>query len=223
MTLGRLEVAPRAATAYDHVRATLRAGVLDGTLAGGARLVQTELAAALGVSTTPVREALRDLAKEGLVIFDAHKGALVRPLNFSEVREIYELRIALEPLMVARVIDQLTAEQLGRAEELRTKMEGETDTGAWVNLNRDFHAIFSEPDKGSRLADILGNLRDSAAPYVALSLNARPAQTDQANCEHAEMLDMYRQRDQAAVVRLTVQHLESTLVVIEEAHAKGVL
>lgn len=221
MPLGPLAVPARASTAYEHVRATLRAAVLDGTLPAGARLVQTELATALGVSTTPVREALRDLAKEGLVLFDAHRGAVVRPLEITEVREIYQLRMALEPLMVARIVARLTDEQLDRAERLCNRMEQEPDIGVWVNLNRDFHATFSEYDAGSRLESMLAGLRDSAAGYVALSLDARSQQVDEANAEHRELLGIYRQRDEAAAVALTLQHLQSTLVAITDAHHQG--
>jgi DNA-binding GntR family transcriptional regulator len=221
--IGHLAVPSRTRTAYEHVRATLRAAILDGTLPAGARLVQSELATALGVSTTPVREALRDLTTEGLVLFDPHRGALVRSLDIAEVREIYQLRMTLEPLMVTRVIDQLSDDQLARATDLCERMEREQDTPVWVNLNRDFHAVFSEVDERSRLAGILAGLRDSAAAYVAVSLDARPRQVAEANAEHKEFLDIYRRRDEQAAVRLTVQHLQSTLAAIEEAHTSGVL
>lgn len=223
MPIGRLSAPARASTAYEHVRATLRAAVLDGSLPGGARLVQTELAGALGVSTTPVREALRDLAKEGLVVFDPHRGALVRRLDIDEVREIYQLRMTLEPLMVARMMGRLEDAQLDHAGALCERMLHEDDLGSWVDLNREFHAVFSEPDRGSRLAEILASLRDSAAAYVAVSLEARPRQVPEANAEHGQLLEIYRRRDEEAAVSLTVQHLQSTLAAIEEAHAKGVM
>jgi DNA-binding GntR family transcriptional regulator len=134
-----------------------------------------------------------------------------------------ELRMTLEPLMVRRVVDRITEEQLTRAEELAARMRAEPDMTAWVNLNRDFHAVFSEVDGQSRLAQILAGLRDAAAGYVAVSLDARPQQVEEANAEHHEMLEIYRTRDRDAAVELTVQHLRSTLAVIEEAHAKGLL
>jgi len=221
--IGQLVPPSRTRTAYEHVRATLRAAILDGTLPAGARLVQSELAAKLGVSTTPVREALRDLTTEGLVVFDSHRGALVRSLDIAEVREIYQLRMTLEPLMVKRVIDQLSDDQLAQATELCARMEREQDTSVWVNLNRDFHAVFGEIDTNSRLAAILAGLRDSAAAYVAVSLNTRPRQVSQANTEHRQLLDIYRRRDEQAAIRLTVQHLRSTLAAIDEAHAGGAL
>ncbi|MGC1214579.1 MAG: GntR family transcriptional regulator [Micromonospora sp.] len=223
MPLEKFAPPTRARTAHEYVRQTLRAALLDGTLAGGARLVQSELAERLGVSTTPVREALRDLASEGLVVFDPHRGALVRSLDIAEVRELYELRIALEPLMVHRVITAITPEQLDRAEKLQRRMEEPCDISTWVELNRDFHAIFSEIDRSSRLAKILAGLRDSAAPYVALSLSSRPQQVEEANAEHAAMLDLYREGAVDDAVALTVAHLRATLAAIEEAHRGGEL
>jgi DNA-binding GntR family transcriptional regulator len=223
MPLQRVGTAPRTRTAHEYVREALRAAVLDGTLAGGERLAQTELAEQLGVSTTPVREALRDLATEGLVVFDAHRGALVRTLDIDEVRELYELRMTLEPLMVRRVIDAITPEQLARAEALQKRMEEPCEMAAWVTLNRDFHAVFNEVDAGSRLASLLTGLRDSAAPYVALSLAAHPPQIEQANVEHAALVTLYRDKAVDEVVRITIAHLHSTLAAIEDAHERGVL
>lgn len=223
MPLDKFAPPPRARTAHEYVRATLRAAVLDGTLAGGARLVQSELAERLGVSTTPVREALRDLATEGLVVFDPHRGALVRSLDIAEVRELYELRMTLEPLMVRRVIAAITPEQLARAEKLQQRMEESCEISTWVELNRDFHAIFSEIDDSSRLATILSRLRDSAAPYVALSLGSRPRQVQEANAEHAVLLDLYRKGAVEDAVALTVTHLRATLAAIGEAHERGEL
>lgn len=216
MTLGKLRPAGRSRTAHEYVLSTLRSAILGGSLAGGTRLVQTELAAELEVSTTPVREALRDLATEGLVYFDPHRGAVVRSLDINEVREIYELRITLEPLMVRRTIERSTDEQLDRAEQLARRMRDETNPSVWVDLNREFHAVFSEMEEGSRLAGIMASLRDSASAYVGLSLEARPEQIPQANQEHAKLVRLYRERDVEAAIELTLQHLQSTLAAIEK-------
>lgn len=214
-------VAREARTVHEFVRRTLRAAVMDGTLPGGARLVQADLAHQLGVSTTPVREALRDLATEGLVVLDPHRGAIVRALDIDEVRELYDLRMTLEPMMVRRVISTITTDRLDLAAGLQRRMEEPCDASTWSELNRDFHALFSEPDDSTRLATILAGLRDSAAPYVALSLVSRPEQVPEANAEHAEMLDVYRAGDVDRAVELTLTHLRSTLRAIEEAHTLG--
>lgn len=221
MTIANLTPRGRTRTAHEYVLDALRSAILGGSLAGGTRLVQTELAAQLNVSTTPVREALRDLATEGLVFFDPHRGAIVRTLDLPEVREIYELRITLEPLMVRRTIDRITDETLDHAAELAQRMQNETNLSTWVDLNREFHATFTEIDKGSRLATILASLRDSASAYVSLSLEARPQQVPDANHEHAELMRRYRNRDTDGVVELTLRHLRSTLDAIEKSHRRG--
>lgn len=223
MRVGDLATSARSRTAHEYALTTLRTAILTGALTGGTRLVQTELAAQLKLSTTPVREALRDLAMEGLVVTDPHRGAVVRTLDIGEVREIYQLRIALEPIMVRRVAERITEEQLDHAEDLAARMQTETNLSAWVDLNRAFHAIFTEPDNKSKLAGILANLRDSASAYVSLSLEARPEQVPEANDEHADLVRLYRQGDTETIVELTLQHLRSTLAAIEAAHERGVL
>lgn len=218
MSLGQRTDRPRSRTAHEYVRTQLRAAILDGELPGGTRLLQSEIGERLGVSTTPVREALRDLVTEGLVFFDAHRGAIVRTLELAEVREIYELRMTLEPLLVQRVLDRIDDEALDRAHALWQQMENETDPAVWVERNHAFHAIFAEADAGSRLSQILAGLRDSASAYVGLSLKENPAQMRRANTEHGQMLELFRDRDAEGLAALTVDHLRSTLTAIESQH-----
>lgn len=218
MSLGHRADRPRSRTAHEYVRSELRAAILDGELPGGTRLLQSEIGERLGVSTTPVREALRDLVTEGLVFFGAHQGAVVRTLQLSEVREIYELRMTLEPLLIQRVLDKIDDEALDRAQRLWQQMEEETDPAVWVERNHAFHAVFAEPDAGSRLTQILTGLRDSASAYVGLSLKTRPDQMRRANADHARMLTLFRERNAEALVALTLDHLRSTLTAIESQH-----
>lgn len=221
MSLGDRADRPRSRTAHEYVRHELRAAILDGELPGGTRLLQSEIGARLDVSTTPVREALRDLATEGLVFFGAHRGAVVRTLQLSEVREIYDLRMVLEPLLIHRVVGRISDEALHRAEQLWQQMEDETNPAVWVERNHAFHAVFSEPDAGSRLTEILTGLRDSASAYVGVSLKARPEQMRRANADHAQMLTLFRERDADALVQLTIDHLRSTLSAIESQHPEA--
>ena len=223
MSLGQISSTGRARTVHEYVLKSLREAIIDGRLGGGTHLVQTELASQLDVSTTPVREALRDLATEGLVVFDPHRGALVRSLDVGEVRELYELRIALEPLMVRRVIGKITDEVLHAADQLRKQMEQTSSLTEWAELNRQFHAALSSPDQDSRLASILTGLRDSASPYVGMSLGASMDRIAESNREHAALIELYRSHDVEKTVALTVQHLHTTVATIEDAHEGGLL
>lgn len=210
-------------TAHGYVLQRMRDAILDGELAAGSRLIQAELATQFDVSITPVREALRDLAGEGLVVFDPHRGSRVRRFDLAEVQEIYDVRMALEPLMVARMIGQVTPERLDEAERLIRRMARTKDIGLWSDLNRQFHACFAEDDKASRLATILSGLRDSASTYVGLSLQASPERRAESDREHVQILACYRRADTQAATLLALQHMRTTLVTIEEAHAKGLL
>lgn len=223
MTLSLNSGQNRALTAHVYVRETLRDAILNGTLPGGTRLIQADLATQLNVSNTPVREALRDLAGEGLVVFDPHRGSRVRSLDLDEVRELYEMRIALEPLMVRRVMATISPEQLDRAEELCQQLEKTTSLAEWSELNREFHSLFALPEKSSRLAAVLSGLRDSSSMYVAISLGANSERIADSNTEHAQLIEYYRARETKRAIAMTVQHLRATLADIEEAHKKNML
>lgn len=204
-------------TAHELVRDTLRRAILRGSLTGGTRLVQADIAAQLNVSTTPVREALRDLATEGLIRLDAHRGAIVYEPDLDELREIYDLRKILEPEAVRRAMPWITDMDLKRAAALQKRMDRERDPGVWVDLNREFHTVLADAARSPRLSSILKNLRDAAAVYVALSLKARSRQLMSGNRDHHALLDAFAQRDPDAAAKIMVEHLDATMRAIEEA------
>jgi len=150
-----------------------------GELPAGARLRQGELAGRFGISTTPVREALSALAREGLIRHDAHRGAIVYPPTPQDIRENFEIRLALEPLasglaasgLDARALDELER----RAGALRDVVAdpGTTgDPGAYERLDRDFHRRIFRAAGRPRLLAMIESLRDAAAAYA--HLYARP-------------------------------------------------
>src|SRR5688500_20338979 len=102
-------------TAHEFVRETLRKAILRGDLPGGSRLVQADIAARLKVSTTPVREALRDLATEGMITLDPHRGGVVRELNWDDMQEIVMIRHALGPQINRLPIERISIDEIGRA------------------------------------------------------------------------------------------------------------
>ena len=206
----------RSKTAHQFALDYLRRAIISGSLPGGTRLLQAQVARELGLSTTPVREALRDLASEGLIIFDANRGALVRRLEMAEVREIYQMRRALEPLVVEGAIGTISQEQFVRADELIAQMDAELDPHDFVELNRDFHAIFHGATRGSRLCDVITGLQDASMLYVNLSLERRPDRMRQANAEHRMILAAFREADRTEATRVSIDHLTSTLRLIEE-------
>jgi len=193
----------------------MRQAIMRGDLQGGTRLIQSELAESLGVSTTPVREAMRDLATEGLIDFDRYRGAIVHTPTLDEVREIYEIRLLLEPAAARKAVHRISKEDLRTASALLSQMDDEDDIGRFVDLNRSFHAVLLTPGVPARLEPILRVLRDAAAIHVSASLKAQPSQMRDSNAIHHRLLDAYRRHDAEAAAELTSRHLSSTVETIE--------
>jgi DNA-binding GntR family transcriptional regulator len=202
-------------TAHEQVLEQLRGAILGGALAPGTPLVLSELSTQLGVSRTPIREAIRDLAGEGLVDFDSYRSSMVHAPTLAEAQEVYGLRLVLEPLAVRRAIDRISDQQIERARRVHETMLQTSDLGAWVQLNRDFHAILLEPADSPRLLAMITSLRNAASIQVSLSIRAEVSQLDESNREHALILDAYDKRDADLAIDLTGRHLRSTLDVVE--------
>ena len=204
-------------TAHEFVLDTLRRAILSGALAGGTRLVQSEIAAQLNVSTTPVREALRDLAADELIRFDPHRGGIVNTIDGEEFQEIYEIRKLLEPLALRRTAERVSDAELDDAAALAAQMERESDAGAWAGLNWRFHGLLVLAARSPRLGAIIKSVQDSAALYVARSLQHTPARIEQGNLEHRALLEALRRRDPDTAAEIVVQHLEGTLAAFSQA------
>jgi DNA-binding GntR family transcriptional regulator len=206
----------RRRTAHELVRDTLRRAILSGSLAGGTRLVQADIATQLEVSTTPVREALRDLATEGLIRLDAHRGAIAHQPDTAEIRDLYDVRKILEAEAIKRATKVITEADLDRAAELSRQMGLEHDPVAWAELNRQFHAILVDAAGSPRLSATLASLRDAAAVYVALALELAPQQLHAGNDDHQQLLAAMRRRDARAAARIAVAHLDATVHAVEQ-------
>jgi DNA-binding GntR family transcriptional regulator len=205
-------------TAHEYVRETLREEILRGRLTGGTRLVQTEIARELGVSTTPVREALRDLSAEGLIRLDAHRGGIVTMLTYDDLLEIHELCRLVEPEAMRQVVEIADDELVSGAQLLAERMCEEHDTAHWTDLNREFHARLLDAIPSARLRTLLRSLRDSAAPYVALAMRHRGAHHfEAANTQHAQILEAIADRDADRCAELTRLHVDLTLQSLDEA------
>jgi DNA-binding GntR family transcriptional regulator len=207
-------------TAHEFVRETLRHAILNGELPGGSRLIQAKIATDLEVSTTPVREALRDLAADGLIHLVAHRGGIVRGTDMKEMQEIYDLRCLLEPYCMRLAAEQISDAELGEAEELQARMEGmDCSVGEWVELNRRFHAILIDACRSPRLMAMVNGLRDAAAIYVGLGLRSAPDHLSTSHAEHRALLDACRSRDPEAAAAALAHHLKGTVRVLSDGES----
>jgi DNA-binding GntR family transcriptional regulator len=195
-------------TNHEFVRQALRHAILAGEYAPGERLIQADIASRLDVSTTPVREALRDLAGEGLVRLDAYRGALVKPLDLEEISELHLLLQVLEPLSIERAVDHITDGELDTAETVLEEMVRGGDSADFVALDREYHGIFAHAARAPRLEQMLASLRDNAAMYIAASFRRSPDMVAHANEDHRKLLVALRERDRKSAVAVECAHLE---------------
>ncbi|MHA6795467.1 GntR family transcriptional regulator [Pseudonocardia bannensis] len=211
----------RVATRSDLVAESLRAAILAGRLRPGQTLVERHLAAMLGVSKTPVREALIALTASGLIVMSRHAGAVVRTLSAPEVRTIYELRLLLEPWAVGRAARRHGPAAAAEARAALDEAEAGAAAGdpVAVNLaNRRFHrALYSRADNELVTAQL-----DRVQDLVALALQvaqvwrggARPfGQAERA--EHAGIVAAVAAGESERAEALARAHVEHAAAALE--------
>ena len=211
----------RRQTAHEYVLSVLRRAILNGELETGSRLVQAELAAILDVSTTPVREALRDLATEGLVQFHPHRGAIVAELSTEDVHDIYEIRSVLEPLAMRQAVPKLSDALIARLRKLHESMLAEPHAADWVDHNRVFHMAIYEAHASPRLAAIIRNLQDASVMYIGSSLQHKPDLREEANEDHSQILEALENRDVEAAVTALEDHLRTSIDAYDSSDDQG--
>ncbi|HEY6634269.1 MAG TPA: GntR family transcriptional regulator [Acidimicrobiia bacterium] len=205
----------RRVTAVDLVRESLRSAILRGDLPGGTRLVQTEIASQLDVSTTPVREAMRDLASDGLITLDSHRIGTVRQPDWDEMSEIVEIRRALEPVALQRAMANLTNSQMVMARELAVELQQDMDLGTWVQKNAEFHSIFHKASSTRRLASFLVALESAGGVFVAQAQRLHPDIREQAIADHFALLDALEAGDIEKALEIQHRHVNLPLEAAE--------
>jgi DNA-binding GntR family transcriptional regulator len=207
--------APAFATKSDLAYTRLRELILSGELQPGAVLPQAALAQAIGISTTPLREALRRLKQEGLVDLDAHRDARVRPLDAAEARDLLELRGSLEPLAASLAAERHTEADLT---ELRAALDGletlaERPSPAQLESHHRFHAAIHRASHNALLVEILDTLWGKTDRYRRHGLEAGRSdqERDARATEHRRLFEAVRDGDAEAAADLMRRHVASSL------------
>lgn len=181
----------------DRVYENLRRALLEGRYAPGDRLVERKLAAELGVSRTPVREALRALEQEGLVYHMPHSGAVVARLDSQEVQEIYRIRAVLEGLAARMAAERISPGRLKQLEALLEQIEALADRGDTCQLesvHREFNHVIYKAAESPRLYDMVTSLADHIDLCVRVGY-AHPGRLAEATDEHRRLVAAIRLRD----------------------------
>jgi DNA-binding GntR family transcriptional regulator len=195
--------------------AALRDAILSGRYPAGSRLEQNRIAAELGLSPTPVREAFRELLARGLIVQKAHHSVRVAEINLDELRHLYAVRSLLEAeaarLATATIGEGAVAELRALHDTMRAAHRARDDARV-QDADARFHALLYGASGNPYLADLIGQLWSSFPRYL---LWVVPGRTDSSIAEHARILDAVARRDPKAAAAAVRAHLEEALAALE--------
>jgi DNA-binding GntR family transcriptional regulator len=189
----------------------LRAEIVAGNLLAGSKLRQVEIARRFGVSTTPVREALAALQREGLVRLHPQRGAVVFLPTVEDLREHYEIRAALEAVAAARTAEHFEQEWAVGLEALLDEMSTGPPADRYIELNQQFHTELYEYSARPRLVEMIAALRDASSAYLHIYRAAADFPVTRLDAEHRRILAACVAHDADGAAAATREHLQNTV------------
>ena len=202
----------------DVVFNTLRQAILKGELAPGERLMEIQLAEKLGVSRTPIREAIRKLELEGLVLMIPRKGAQVAEITEKDLKDVLEVRIGLEELAVKFVCQRIDDRQLRELQEASRKFAEAVQSEDLTKLAEadvNFHDLIYKATGNERLVQLLNNIREQMYRYRVEYLKDEEVRSSLVE-EHNRLWKALKERDAEQAARITQEHIERQQAYIME-------
>ena len=195
----------------DVVFQTLRGAILKGDLKPGERLMELQLASKLGVSRTPIREAIRMLEQEGLAVTIPRKGAEVAKMTEKDMEDVLEIRLSLEGLAVRLSCEKITPAALQELKVAMENFEEKTRSGQFVEMAKadvKFHEILYKASNNPKLQQLLNNLREQMYRYRVEYLkddSIYPRLIE----EHQKMYDALKSKDSKLAESYVERHLHN--------------
>lgn len=190
---------------------TLRQAILKGELQPGERLMEITLANKLGVSRTPIREAIRKLELEGLVVMIPRRGAHVAHITVQELNDVLEVRRGLEELAIKKACDRITEEEMQMLEAAAEEFSKLVDSDNLTELAEAdvrFHDVIYEATHNRRLVQIVNNLREQMYRYRMEYLKEADAR-HLLDSEHKEICRAIREKDIMKAHDCICQHIDN--------------
>lgn len=192
---------------------TLRRQILRGELKPGERLMEISLANKLGVSRTPIREAIRMLEHEGLAVMKPRRGAQVAKISVQELRDVLEVRESLEILAISKACERMDAEDLSAMDKAAKRFEDlalrpGADLTALAEADVAFHDAIYNATKNRRLIQILGKLREQMYRFRIEYLK-NPSVRRELMEEHRQICEAVKEKDTALAVRRIAEHIDN--------------
>lgn len=194
----------------DQVYDALEKAILNGEFLPGEEVPETLVAENLGVSATPVREAINRLAGDGLIIKATNKRPRVIQLTRKEVQDLYDVRTALEVLGISTAASSITSEGIQDLRELQERGEGyfrADEFSAYMNYDREFHSKVMSFSENTLVMDFMNKIRNRVMLCVLTTVRIRPMH-EQAVKQHCKMIELLAQRDAQGAEEAMKEHIQ---------------
>ena len=191
----------------EKIALTIRNNIIKGIIKPGERLVEPKLSEMLGISRTPIREALRLLEMEGFIEIIPRRGAVVTTLTEKDIDDIFVIKMKLEPLASRLAVSHLDKQDLDKMRDLVKKMEAAAKgVSNMINWNYDFHRIFIYKCGNERLIKMLEGLQQQfkRATVYSFSIEMR---INEVKDEHTELLKAFEAKDEELVEKVVEKHV----------------
>ncbi len=189
---------------------TLREAIIQGSLEPGERLMEIQLAEEMGVSRTPVREAIRKLELEGFVVMVPRKGAYVAGISVKDIVDVFEVRAALEALAAGLAAERATTDELDEMERasLYIYEAGDGQIDNIVERDSDFHDLIYKASRNQRLIQIITLLKEQIQRFRTTSLS-QPGRIKHAVDEHKGIIEAISEHNVELASLLAREHIET--------------
>lgn len=203
--------------ASQRVTESIRQLILNGELPPGSRIRQEELAERFGTSRIPVREALRRLESEGLVLLVPNSSAWVAKIDMAECIEVYKIRERVEPLALSEAVANMTDADIDALELLVQRMERAASTEEFLRLDREFHLASYRASGMQQLYAMVERFWNSTQHYRRAFTRLLGHNGNWIiHSEHRLMIDALRRRDAESAGHLLFEHIRRTRVELEK-------
>lgn len=188
---------------------TLKKAILKGELQPGDRLMELQLAEKMGVSRTPIREAIHKLSKEGLVTLIPRKGAEVAGISKKMLTDVLRVRMNLEKMAFSLAFENISSSQISELSELAKAFESSVESGDILKMteaDENFHFVIYDAADNNKLREILGNLKENMYRY-RLEYLRNPEYRELLISEHYQMVDSLSVKDLEKGLQTVEKHI----------------
>lgn len=197
-------------TLHEEIANNLREMIMSGELREGDKIRENELCVMMGISKTPLREALRVLSAEGLIRLIPNRGSYVTTPTFEEIKEMFDVMVVLEGVCARTAVEKMSDQAFSKLESLHEKLEKNfkrRDQKEYIQQNNLYHAFVQELAGNKTLNQIVNGLRQKILLYRFQSLSL-PGRFEQSIAEHRSLLEAFRERNPKKAEKLMTSHLK---------------